>query len=173
MKALLKLFPAGHLVISLLFIVSAFALLAFAGHEMFWAVAPVGDRGVAARVDGVLNAIALLTIAVAALELGQTIVEEEIQRDSHMSSPSRVRRFLSRFLVVLVVALSIEGLVAVFKFARDDPSQLPYAAAIGLMAAALLAAWGVFIKLNLGAESLEPEALEAAKDEDAKIDRAK
>ena len=173
MKYLLKLFPVGHLFISLMFIVSAFALLAFAGYEMFQAIAPVGDRGVPARVDGLLNAIALLTIAVAALELGQTIVEEEIQRESHMSSPSRVRRFLSRFLVVLVVALSIEGLVAAFKFSRDDPSQLPYAAAIGLMAAALLAAWGVFIKLNLGAESLEPEALKKAKDEDAKIDNAK
>lgn len=173
MKLLLKLFPIGHLFISLMFIVSAFALLAFAGHEMFQAIAPNGERGVAARVDSLLNAIALLTIAVAALELGQTIVEEEIQRDSHMSSPSRVRRFLSRFLVVLVVALSIEGLVATFKFIRDDPSQLPYAAAIGLMAAALLAAWGVFIKLNLGAESLEPEALKKAKDEDAKIDNAK
>jgi putative Mn2+ efflux pump MntP len=126
-----------------------------------------------ARIDGLLNCIALLTIAVAALELGQTIVEEEIQRASHMSSPSRVRRFLSRFLVVLVVALSIEALVAAFRFARDDPSLLPYAAAIGLMGAALLAAWGLFIKLNLGAEALEPEALAAAKQEDRKVENAK
>ena len=103
--------------------------------------------------------------------LGQTIVEEEIQRASHMSSPSRVRRFMSRFLVVLVVALSIEALVAVFRYSRDEPSNLPYAAAIGLMAAALLAAWGVFIKLNLGAEALEPEALAAAKKEDTKVEK--
>ncbi len=173
MKLLLKLFPAGHLVISLMFIFSAFALLAFAGFELFEAVAPFSGRGAAARIDGLLNCIALLTIAVAALELGQTIVEEEIQRASHMSSPSRVRRFLSRFLVVLVVALSIEALVAVFRYSRDDPSHLPYAAAIGLMAAALLAAWGIFIRLNLGAEELEPEALAAAKREDHKVEGAK
>ena len=173
MKLLLKLFPAGHLVISVMFIVSAFALLAFAGYELVQAVVPLSGRGVSARIDSLLNSIALLTIAVAALELGQTIVEEEIQRDSHMSAPSRVRRFLSRFLVVLVVALSIEALVAAFKFSRDDPSQLPYAASIGLMAAALLAAWGVFVKLNLGAEMLEPEALAAAKEEDSKVDNAK
>jgi putative Mn2+ efflux pump MntP len=173
MKLLLRLFPAGHMVISVMFVVSAFALLAVAGFELFQAVMPLVGRSVSARIDGLLNCIALLTIAVAALELGQTIVEEEIQRASHMSSPSRVRRFLSRFLVVLVVALSIEALVAVFRFSRDDPSQLPYAAAIGLTAAALLAAWGVFIRLNLGAEELEPEALAAAKREDHKVEGVK
>jgi len=173
MKLLLRLFPAGHMVISVMFVVSAFALLTVAGFELFQAVMPLSGRSVSARIDGLLNCIALLTIAVATLELGQTIVEEEIQRASHMSSPSRVRRFLSRFLVVLVVALSIEALVAVFRFSRDDPTQLPYAAAIGLTAAALLAAWGVFIRLNLGAEELEPEALAAAKQEDSKVENAK
>ena len=173
MKLLLKLFPAGHMVISVMFVVAAFALLGFAGFELMQAIVPLSSRDAAARIDGLLNCIALLTIAVAALELGQTIVEEEIQRASHMSSPSRVRRFLSRFLVVLVVALSIEALVAVFRFSRDDPSQLPYAAAIGLTAAALLAGWGVFIRFNLGAEELEPEALAAAKQEDHKVENAK
>ena len=173
LKLLLKLFPAGHLVISVMFIASAFALLAFAGYDLWLVVVPSAEVGVKQRVDSVLNSIALLTIAVAALELGQTIVEEEIQREAHMSAPSRVRRFLSRFLVVLVVALTIEALVAAFRFSRDDPSQLPYAASIGLMAAALLAAWGIFIKLNQSAELLEPEALAAAKKEDSKVERAK
>src|SRR5690554_3251184 len=128
MKLLLKLFPAGHLVISVLFIVCAFTLLAFAGYELWDAISTSADRRMEERIDGVLNSIALLIVAVAALELGQTIVEEELQRGAQMSAPSRARRFLSRFLVVLVVALSIEALVAVFRFSRDDPSNLPYAA---------------------------------------------
>ena len=110
-------------------------------------------------VNQVLNAIALLTVAVAALELAQTIIEEEVQREAHMAAPTRVRRFLSRFMIVLVVALSIETLVAVFEFSRADPALLPYAASIGIAAAAMLAAWGVFIKLNRAAEELEPEAM--------------
>jgi hypothetical protein len=173
LKLLLKLFPVGHLAISVLFIVAAFALVVFAGLEMWHATFPAGDQGVDPRLDRVLNSIALLTIAVAALELGQTIIEEEVQRESHMSAPSRVRRFLSRFLVVLVVALSIETLVAVFRFSRDDPSQLPYAAAVGFAAAALLAAWGIFVRLNQSAELLEPEALQAAKDEDSEVEKAR
>lgn len=169
MKLLLKCFPVGHVAIGVLFIVSAFALIAFAATEMWEALMPAGGEAIAMRVEGVLDSIALLTIAVAALELAQTIFEEEILREEHMSSPSRVRRFLSRFFVVLIVALTIEALVAAFRFSRNDPASLPYAATIGITAAALLAAWGVFVRLNHSAEMLEPEALAAAKQEDAEV----
>ena len=167
MKFLLKVFPAGHFVISALFVTAAALLIAFAVHDLWMLVGSAQDS--AGRVHAVLNAIALLTIAVATLELGQTILEEEVQREAHMAAPTRVRRFLSRFMVVLVVALSIETLVAVFEFSRTDPSKLPYAATIGVAAAALLAAWGVFIKLNRAAEELEPEAMDKAKEEDAVV----
>jgi hypothetical protein len=129
----------------------------------------VGGLTLNQRLNAVLESIALLTVAVATLELGQTILEEEVQREAHMSAPTRVRRFLSRFLVVLVVSLSIESLVLVFRVSHDAPEQLPYAAVVGLMAGVLLAAWGVFIRLNRSAEELEPEAMEQAKQEDEKL----
>lgn len=122
------------------------------------------------RLDAILESIALLTVAVASLELGQTILEEEVQREAHMAAPTRVRRFLSRFLVVLVVSLSIETLVLVFRLSRETPEQLPYAAAVGVAAGALLAGWGLFIWLNRTAEELEPEAMEQAKEEDEKVE---
>ncbi len=165
-----KLFPAGHLIISGMFVLSAAVLLVYAGYELWQVVVPE-KVSIGGRLGNVLDAIALLTIAVAALQLGQTILEEEVLREAHMSAPTRVRRFLSRFMVVLVVSLSIEALVATFHYSREDPSRLPYAASIGLMAAALLAAWGVFIRLNTSAEQLEPEAMREAKKEDARIDQ--
>lgn len=173
MKALLKIFPVGHVLISVLFVASAFSLLVFAGWELWDAVLPSGERSIESRIDGVLDTIAIMTISLASFELAQTIYEEEVLREAHISAPTRVRRFLSRFLVVLVVALSIETLVSVFKYSRDDPSQLPYAASVGLAAAALLAAWGVFIHLNRGAELLEPEAMQSAKEEDQDVEEKK
>jgi len=170
MKALLKIFPAAHFVVSTLFALASLGLICFAGFELWQVVAPGENAGVGDRLGHVLDSIALLTIAVASLELAQTIIEEEVQREAHMSAPTRVRRFLSRFMVVLVVSLSIEALVAVFRYSRDDPSQLVYAAAIGIMAAALLAAWGVFVRLNIAAEALEPEAMAQAKREDRKVE---
>ena len=111
-----------------------------------------------------------MTIAVAALELGQTIIEEEVMREAHVSTPTRVRRFLSRFMIVIIVSLSIESLVAVFQFIHDDPAQLPRVSFVSLAAAALLAAWGLFVKFNTSAEELEPEAMEQAKREDQTIE---
>jgi len=80
-----------------------------------------------------------------------------------------VRRFLSRFMIVVVVSLSIELLVAVFGLVHDDPAQLPAASAIGIAVAVLLAGWGLFIWLNKRAEEVKPEAMERTKREDTQI----
>lgn len=164
-----RIFSAGHAIITALFVASAAALIVFAVLELWHAIAPSPDMPLSQRHTGILEAIGLLTVAVAALELGQTILEEEVQRGVHLSAPTRVRRFLSRFMIVVVVALAVETLVSVFNFAHADPEHLPHAATVGLAAAALLAAWGIFIRLNRSAEVLEPEAMAEAKKEDAKV----
>ena len=163
-------FVIGHLLISLLFVVAAAALMVFGVIELWRGINPGNELSLTVRLNIVLEAIALLTVSLASLELGQTIIEEEVQRDAPVSIPTRVRRFLSRFMIVLVVALSIESLVAVFQFIHDDPSQLIYAAASGFTAAALMAAWGVFIRLNRSAEELEPEAIDREIKEDEKVE---
>jgi hypothetical protein len=163
-------FVVGHSVIILLFIVCAVALISFAVLELWQGVNPAGSIAVPERLNAILESIGLLTIAVAALELAQTILEEEVQRQAQMSAPTRVRRFLSRFMVVVIVSLSIETLVVVFQVTHEDLAQLEHAAMIGLAAAALLAAWGLFVQLNKSAETLEPEAMEQAKREDRKVE---
>ena len=103
------------------------------------------------------------------LQIAQTISEEEVIRGAHISAPTRVRRFLSRFMVVIVVSLAIEGLVATFKAIHEDMAHLTYAASLLVSVGLLLAGWGIFIRLNRYAEELEPEAMEAAKREDRKL----
>ena len=105
-----------------------------------------------------------------ALQIAQTIAEEEVIRGAHVSAPTRVRRFLSRFLVVLVVALAIEGLVASFKAIHEDMTLLVHASLLLGATGLLLAGWGVFIRLNVFAEELEPEAMQQAKEEDRKLE---
>ena len=90
-------------------------------------------------------------------------------RSAHVSGPTRVRRFLSRFLEVVVVALAIESLVATFRAAHEDPAQLLNAAMMVSAVGVLLAGWGVFLRMNRYAEELEPEAMEEAKREDHKL----
>jgi hypothetical protein len=158
--------------IAALFAICALILVVFAALEV--------KNGLAARhmqlqlrFSSVLEAVGMLTISVAALELSQTVWEEEVQRKALMSAPTRVRRFISRFLVVVVVALAIEALTAAFRFVHEDPEKLSHSMSVAFGAAALLVAWGIFIRLNLPAEALEPEAMARAKREDEKLDEHK
>jgi hypothetical protein len=150
---------------------------------VFFAVAATMLVAIAARVGGsafaaglnreaaqqVIEGVGLLAAAVVALQIAQTIAEEEVVRSAHVSGPTRVRRFLSRFLVVVVVALAIESLVATFRAAHEDPAQLLNAAVMVAAVGVLLAGWGVLLRLNTYAEALEPEAMAEAKSEDRKL----
>jgi hypothetical protein len=166
MKALTRVFRAIHGLMAFLFACGALILIVIAA-RVGW-VAFVGglDR---AAAQGIIEAVGLLAAAVVALQIAETIFEEEVIRDADISAPTRVRRFLSRFFVVVVVALAIEGLVATFKALHEDPTQLLYAACILIAVGVLLAGWGLFVYLNRSAEELEPEAMADAKREDRKL----
>jgi len=168
-KTIRRLFAVGFTIITFLFACCALALIVLATWELWRGINPYSLASLRERFSSLLESIGLLTIAVAAFELGQTILEEEVWREVHTSGPTRVRRFLSRFMIVIIVALAIEAMIAVFEFAHDDPTHLPHASFIGIAAAVLLAGWGIFIKFNIGAEILEPEAMAEAKREDDKI----
>ncbi len=166
MKSLTRLFRTIHVFMAVLFACAAIILIVIAA-RIGW-VAFVGglDR---AAAQGIIEAVGLLAAAVVALQIAETIFEEEVIRDADISTPTRVRRYLSRFFVVVVVALVIEGLVATFRALHEDPAQLVYAASILVAVGVLLAAWGAFIYLNRAAEELEPEAMADAKREDRKL----
>jgi hypothetical protein len=162
-KILIRFFAGIHGIVALLFI-GISLLLMWTASKTAW-LAMLSDD----TANEAIEAIGLLAVAVVALQIAQTIIEEEVIRDSHVSAPTRVRRYLSRFLVVVVVALSIEGLVATFKALHENPLMLPHAASVLVAAALLLTGWGIFIKLNRSAEDVEPEAMKDAKSEDAKL----
>jgi hypothetical protein len=165
LKILIRFFSTVHAILAMLFTAISFLLMALAAITGWNAI----HSDLAGSANQAIEAIGLLAIAVVSLQIAQTITEEEVIRDAHISAPTRVRRYLSRFLVVVVVALSIEGLVGTFKALHEKPELLPHAASVLVAAGILLAGWGVFIRFNKEAELLEPEAMEEAKSEDAKL----
>lgn len=169
-KIIQKFFSIGYVLVVALFFVCAAALIVLAASELWRALQLGTDMSVRSRFNLILECIGLLTIAVAAMELGQTVLEEEVQRSANISAPTRVRRFLSRFLIVVVVSLSIECLITVFQFVHEKPELLPHAASIGLAAAVILAAWGAFVRMNVEAEQLEPHAMRVAQAEDKTVE---
>lgn len=166
MKQVTYFFRLIHGLMAVFFACAALILI-FIAVRMGWTA--LGGNLDQAAAQIIIEAVGLLAAAVVAVQIAETIVKEEIVRDADISAPTRVRRFLSRFFVVVIVALAIEGLVATFKAMHEDTSQLLYAASILAATALLLAAWGVFVYLNRSAEELEPEAMEDAKREDTKL----
>lgn len=166
MKLLTLAFSVAHAVMAVLFAGAALMLIVIAGREAWFAAAAGLDRDAAQRI---IEALGIMAAAVVALQISHTIAEEEVIRDVQISGPTRVRRFLSRFMVVVVVALSIEGLVATFRATHGEPVELIYAAGLVAATGLLLAGWGIFVRLNRYAEELEPEAMAEAKDEDRKL----
>lgn len=167
-QLVLRVFGFFHGLIAALFAAAAVVLLGIAAAS---AASALGQGLVEAAAAEIIQALGIAAVAVVALQIAQTITEEEVVREAHVSGPTRVRRFLSRFMVVVVVAVAIEGLIATFKALREDSAVLPYAAAILLAAGGLLAGWGFFIRCNREAEELEPEAMEEAKSEDRKLSK--
>lgn len=170
MKYLQKIGAIGYVLVAMLFFICGFALIVLGAIEIWSALRPSDEQSIQERFRLILECIGLLTIAVAALELGQTVLEEEVQREVHVGSPTRLRRFLSRFLIVVVVSLGVECLVGVFQFMHTKPELLPHVASIGIAAAVLLASWGLFVRMNVEAEKLEPEAMREAKSEDKDVE---
>jgi hypothetical protein len=166
MKWLMRSFAFIHGCMALLFACAGVLLMIVSTRLGWLAFASGVDR---AAAEEIIEAIGILAAAVVAFQISKTIAEEEVIRDSHISSPTRVRRFMSRFFVVIVVAMAIEGLVAMFRAIHQDQSHLPYAASIVASVGILLAGWGAFIFFNRGAEELEPEAMAEAKREDKKL----
>jgi hypothetical protein len=166
MQGMLIAYRVAHALMAVLFALAALALMVIAAWLGWAALADGLDKKAG---QDMIEAVGILTAAVVAMQISQTVAEEEVVRSVQVSAPTRVRRYLSRFIVVLVVALSIEGLVATFKAVNQDISHMTHAAAVLLGTAALIAAWGLFVRLNRAAEELEPEAMREAQREDDKF----
>ena len=167
MKAFLRLIAYLHGFIAVILAIGALLMLASAIHTAWLALGEGFDEKAAMTV---IEAVGLVAVAIVSLQIAQTIAEEEVIRDAHVSAPTRVRRFLSRFMVVIAIALAIEGLIGTFKALHEAPADLLYSAILIMAVGVLLAGWGAFIWFNRAAEDVEPEAMEEAKDEDKKLE---
>ena len=62
-----SLFPVAHALVALLFAICGLALIAFAGVQLWDGIGP-GELSFAKRLDTVLESLAVITVALAALE---------------------------------------------------------------------------------------------------------
>lgn len=100
------------------------------------------------KIKDMFESTILLTLSLAIFDLVKTIIEEEIlgrHKEHNISGPHKT---MVRFLGSIIIALSIEALMLVFKFAITDPNNLIYSLYIMIGVALLLVTLAVYIKFT-------------------------
>ena len=99
-------------------------------------------------IDDMFKATILLTLSLAIFDLAKTLIEEEVlgqHKEHNISGPHKT---MVKFLGSIIIALSIEALMLVFKFAITDPDKLIYAIYIIGGVALLLISLAIYIQFT-------------------------
>jgi len=101
------------------------------------------------KIKEVFESTILLTLALAIFDLVKTLFEEEVlgrhRQENEASDPHKT---MVRFLGSIIIALSIEALMLVFKFAMTDPAKLINAIYIIGGVSMLMLSLAVYIKFT-------------------------
>jgi len=128
------------------------ALLYSAFYELYLATtAAVGSQEAHLKPFGV---IIFLTLALAIFDLGKTTLEEEVLMQKDIFRHSSTRRTITRFVAAILIAVSIESLLLMFKAALGQGDQLIPAVWMMLAAVGLLVGLGLYVYLGAKAEAL-------------------
>lgn len=99
-------------------------------------------------IDDMFKSTILLTLSLAIFDLCKTLIEEEVlgqHKERNITGPHKT---MVKFLGSIIIALSIEALMLVFKFAITDPDKLLYAMYIIGGVAVLLISLAIYIKFT-------------------------
>lgn len=135
----------------------ALGFLALAGFE-------VANHVIAGRdpTPGMLKAVGYVVIAIAVFDVAKFLFEEEILRARELRSPIEARRSLTKFITIIVIAISIDGILFVFKAGEEneDLAQLVYPSVLLTVAILLVTGLGAYQRMSQAPEKDERSAAE-------------
>lgn len=99
-------------------------------------------------INEIFKATILLTLSLAIFDLVKAIFEEEVLGKERKKGSGESHQTMVRFLGSIIIALSIEALMLVFKFALTDPGQLQYAVYLITGVAILLISLSLYMKFS-------------------------
>ncbi len=99
-------------------------------------------------IDAMFKSTILLTLSLAIFDLAKTLIEEEVLGQHKEHDISGPHKTMVKFLGSIIIALSIEALMLVFKFAITDPDKLTYAIYIMGGVSLLLISLAIYINFT-------------------------
>ncbi|MCH1930878.1 PDC sensor domain-containing protein [Shewanella sp. A25] len=98
--------------------------------------------------------IIFITLALAIFDLGKTILEEEVLMHKDIFRHSSTRRTITRFVSTILIAISIEALLTMFKASLGEKQYIEPAIWMMLAVVGLLVGLGAYVYLGAKAEWL-------------------
>jgi hypothetical protein len=99
-------------------------------------------------INEMFKSTILLTLSLAIFDLVKAIFEEEVLGKEKKEGSGDGHQTMIRFLGSIIIALSIEALMLVFKFAITQPEKLVSAVYLILGVTALMIGLSIYIKVN-------------------------
>ncbi len=99
-----------------------------------------------------LQSVGAIVISVAIIDVAKYMVEEEVYRNKELRSLQEARETMTKIVVIISIAVGIEGLVYIFKAGTKDVTLLLYPALLVVVSVVLIVGLGIFHKLSLDIE---------------------
>lgn len=132
-----------YIVVTAVLTVIALTLIAYGVWHAVSAVAVGGDV-----VAGLLDSIGLIVISLAVLDVSKYLMEEEVLRDRELRSAMEARQTLTKFMVIICIAVSLEAVVYISRAGSENIRSLVYPAILLLSAVAVMVGLGAYQKLS-------------------------
>jgi hypothetical protein len=139
---------AVYTIISLTLALISVAMVTYAVWEVWIAIA--AGAGIIGKI---LDAIGLIVVAVAVFDVAKYLMEEEVLRDRELRSAREARRTLTKFIVIITIAVNLEALVFIFGAGSTDISTLLYPTALLTAGTLMVIGLGIFQRLSVSAEN--------------------
>lgn len=138
---------AFYVLVSAALLLVSLLMVGFGMWEVWWALTGQLDL-----VTTLLDAIGLIVISVAVFDVSKYLMEEEVLRDRELRSAREARQTLTKFLVIMSIAVTLEALVFIFGAGTHDVNDLLYPTILLGVSALLVVSLGFYQRLSASAE---------------------
>lgn len=147
--------------VMLIYLVAAIALTLMALLIMGWSVYEVVSHVLTPNgletgfISKMLSSVGAIIISVAILDVAKYMIEEEVLRNKQLRTPKEAREALTKIMVIVSIAVSIEGLIYILKAGATDIRLLIYPALLIVTSVFMMVGLGIYQKISLQAENIE------------------
>ena len=146
------IFSGVHLLAALILIVLSLIIMGWSIYDVISSI-----NAESGFITSMLQSVGAIIISAAIIDVAQYMMEEEVFMNKELRDPLEARRTITKIIVIITIAVSIEGLVYIFKAGTKDLTLLLYPALLIVVSALLIVALGVYQKLSATIEKAEKE----------------